>query len=95
MGLFGCGDIRRIDIRPKSGEYREGPIQACQNSAWGGALLCPMTPFGAHGHMPHATCGAMIGPIKASQWAMDTTYELLWCIVVGIMTRDTLTRRPR
>ena len=45
--------------------------------------------------MPHATCGAMIGPIKASQWAMDTTYELLWCIVVETLTRETLTRRPQ
>jgi hypothetical protein len=64
-----------------------------QNSAWGGALLCPMTPYGAHGHMPHATCGAMLGPIKASQRAMDTTYDLLWCIVIDITTHGTLTRR--
>jgi hypothetical protein len=54
-----------------------------------------MTPSGAHGHMPHATSGAMLGPIKASQWAMDTTYELLWCIVIGIMTHESLTRRPQ
>jgi hypothetical protein len=36
-----------------------------------------MTPFGAHGQMPHSTCGALFGPIgpKASQRAMDTAYE--------------------
>ena len=41
----------------------------------------------------------MLGPIKASQWAIDThvdtIYELLWCIVIDIMTRETLTRRPQ
>ena len=54
-----------------------------------------MTPSGAHGHMPHATCDAMLGPIKASQRAMDTAYELLWCIAIDIMTGETLTRRPQ
>jgi hypothetical protein len=54
-----------------------------------------MTPFGAHDYMPHATCGAMLGPIEASQWAMDTIYELLWCIVIDIMTHESLTRRPQ
>ena len=57
--------------------------------------MCPMTPFGAHGHMPHATCGAMLGPSTANQCAMDTTYELLWCIAIDIMTGETLTRRPQ
>jgi hypothetical protein len=57
--------------------------------------MYPMTPFGAHGHMPHATCRAMLGPIRASQWAMGTTYELLWCIVIDVMTRETLARRPQ
>ena len=56
-GSFGCGDIRRNEFRLKSGEIREGPKPASQNLAWGGALPCPMTPLGAHGHMPHATCG--------------------------------------
>jgi hypothetical protein len=32
---------------------------------------------------------------KASQWAVDTTYELLWCTVIEIMTHESLTRRPR
>ena len=43
-------------------------------------------------HMLHV---AMLGPIEASQWAMDTTYELLWCIVIDIMAHGTLTRRPQ
>jgi hypothetical protein len=56
-GLFGGGDIQRDEFRPKIGEFREGPKPACQNSAWGGALLCPTAPFGAHGHInSHATC---------------------------------------
>jgi hypothetical protein len=40
---------------------------------------------------PMSTCymwynaGANRGQITTSQWAMDTTYELLWCIVIDIM----------
>jgi hypothetical protein len=37
----------------------------------------------------------MLGPIKANQWAMDTAYELLWCIVIDITTHNSLTLRPQ
>ena len=75
------GDECSANIRRISG----WPKLAFKNSAWGGALLCPSAPFGARGHMPHATCGAMLGSIKASQWATDTTTELLRRIVIDTM----------
>ena len=72
--------LRRYSAKRISAEKRRnsgGPKTSVPKFGMGWSPPVPYDPLrrlGAHGHMPHATCGAMLGPIRASQWAMDTAY---------------------
>ena len=72
--------LRRYSAKRISAEKRRnsgGPKTSVPKFGMGWSPPVPYDPLrrlGAHGHMPHATCGAMLGPIGASRWAMDTAH---------------------
>jgi hypothetical protein len=72
--------LRRYSAKRISAEKRRnsgGPKTSVPKFGMGWSPPVPydlLQRLGAHGQMPHATCGAMLGAIGASQWAMDTAH---------------------